>query len=114
LHDANGADRMLAKSIELYPGTSAGYELWADVKREKGDTAAAERYHRRALENSDLFENYAEVAALWFKLSWRDDESLIRNQLNPMMLQISKSLRRGESFTAFCNASRDGRLVGLP
>jgi tetratricopeptide (TPR) repeat protein len=90
LHDVNGADQMLAKSIELYPATSAGYDLWADVKSEKGDTAAAERYHRRALENSDLFENYAEVAALWFKLSWRDDESLVRNQLNPMMLQIRK------------------------
>jgi Tfp pilus assembly protein PilF len=82
LRDAQGADQMLAKSIEINPTTSAGYDLWADVKRQKGDIPAAERLHRRALENSVLFENYAEVATLWFKLAWQNNAPLSRNQFS--------------------------------
>jgi len=82
LHDADGADQMLAKSIALYPSTSAGYDLWADVKFAKGDIAGSKQLHHRALENATLFENYAEVAALWFRLAWQNNGPLIRNPYN--------------------------------
>jgi tetratricopeptide (TPR) repeat protein len=90
LKDTNGADLMLAKSIEVNPTTSAGFELWADVKRRKANPEAAQRLHLRALENADMFENFSEVAALWFQLAWRDDQPLSRNQFtNPTMLQTN-------------------------
>lgn len=90
LHDVHGADQMLAKAVEINPDSSAAFELWADVKREKGDIAASQRMHRRALENSEKFENYAELAALWFQLSWQDGQALVRNQYNPLFLQFNK------------------------
>lgn len=83
-HDIEGADRLLAKAIALTPDSATAWDLRADVKRLKGDAAAAERLHRRALEVSGSSENYAEVAALYFQLAWRDNQPVTRSMFaNP-------------------------------
>jgi len=88
LHDAAHADRSLAKALQLYPTSSTGYDLWAEAKELLGDHAAAIELRRKALEaTSDTFENYAEVAALYFHLSWQNNQPVIRNKFaNPAVV----------------------------
>ena len=78
-HDLNEADITIAKAIEAYPEGSSAYDLWADIKREKGDVAAAERMHIKALETSPSFENYGEIATLYFRLAWRENQPVLRS-----------------------------------
>ena len=86
VHDVNGADRAIAKAIEAYPEASSAYDLWSDIKREKGDEAQAEQLHRKALENSVSFENYGEIAALYFRMAWRNDQPVMRSPFsNPTL-----------------------------
>jgi tetratricopeptide (TPR) repeat protein len=68
LHDLPGADRMLAKAVQINPDSSSALGLWAEAKRLAGDEAAADRLHHAALESAATFENYSEVAALYFHL----------------------------------------------
>ncbi len=87
LHDLPGADRLLAKSTEINPQSATAFALWAEVKGLEGNQAAADRLNRLAGEASATFENYGEVAALYFHLSWRDNEPVIRNKFaNPRIV----------------------------
>jgi tetratricopeptide (TPR) repeat protein len=82
------ADLALAQSIIAYPQTSSGYALWADLKEATGDRGEADVLHRKARENSIYFENFAEVAMLYFELSWRNGDDLVRNKYsNPNLPQ---------------------------
>jgi hypothetical protein len=91
LKDVDRADQMLAKAVEIYPLSSGAFELWGDIKREKGNVVAAENLHRRALENADQFENYAEVVALWFQPAWQHDQPITRSPFsNPSLMQVNK------------------------
>jgi len=89
LHDANGADQLLAEATRLAPDSATAFGLWAEVKTQMGDTAAAAALNQRALENTATFENYAEVAALYFHLSWKNNEPVIRNTFsNPSIVSF--------------------------
>jgi hypothetical protein len=89
LHDLKGADRMLELATQTNPESSGAYGLWSEAKRLEGDQAAADRLHRRAQETAASFENYSEVAALYFHLSWRDNESVIRSEFsNPDVVKF--------------------------
>jgi tetratricopeptide (TPR) repeat protein len=83
LHHWQAADPLLAKATEINPTSSSAFELWAELKGEElHDPEAAARYHRQALLNSATFENYGEVAALYFHLSWRDGEPVTQSKFN--------------------------------
>src|SRR6185503_4614874 len=41
LHDVNGADHMLAKAVDANPTSAIAWDMWSEVKREKGDAALA-------------------------------------------------------------------------
>ena len=87
LRDLPGADRMLAKAVEANPQSSTAFALWAEAKQLEGDQAAADRLDRKAHEAAATFENYAEIAALYFHLAWRDDEPVTRNKFsNPTIV----------------------------
>lgn len=79
LKDLAGADQMLAKSTTVNPHSSTAYELWREDKEQEGDHAEAKRLKKRALEETAAFENYAEIAALYFKLAWRDNQPISVN-----------------------------------
>ena len=82
--DVAGADQMLAKAIAINPDTAIAWDLRADVKREKGDAEAAAQLRQKALEASKGFENYAEIATLYFQLAWRDNQPVTRSMFaNP-------------------------------
>ncbi|HEX3500156.1 MAG TPA: hypothetical protein VHT04_12620, partial [Stellaceae bacterium] len=76
------ADQKLAQSIKAYPYTSSAYELWADLRQEIGKPEEAAQMRRKARENSIYFEDFAEVAVLYFELSWRDKEALKRSKFS--------------------------------
>ena len=89
LGDGNGADRLMAQAIEANPRSAIAYSLWADVKREKGDQMAASLMHQNALDASVFFENYAEVAVLYFQLAWRDHQPVITSLFrNPAVVSF--------------------------
>lgn len=84
LHDLNGADHALAEATRIDPLSATAWDLWADIKHAKDDEAAARDLHHTALQRSGNFENYAEVAALYFQLAWQDNLPVTRNTfINP-------------------------------
>jgi tetratricopeptide (TPR) repeat protein len=83
LRDIDGADKLLAKATTIDPESSTAWELWSEAKALKGDTVAAADLRRKALMTTATFENYAEVAALYFRLSWKGNEPVIRNDFAP-------------------------------
>lgn len=84
LKDLKDADRALAAAVRVSPENSSALHLWSEEKALEGDKAASERLAHEALTQAATFENYAEVAALYFHLSWGDNEPVIRSQFtNP-------------------------------
>jgi tetratricopeptide (TPR) repeat protein len=84
LHDLEGADRLLAAATQVDTDSATAFGLWAEEKRLEGDTNAADQLDRRALEKTAAFQNYAEVAALYFHPAWEKDQSLELNKFfNP-------------------------------
>jgi tetratricopeptide (TPR) repeat protein len=83
-HDVDGADRILARSVEINPDNSSALALWADDKEAKGDHAAQAALKQRALQSTAKMENYAEVATLYFRLSWENNQPTRRSKFaNP-------------------------------
>jgi tetratricopeptide (TPR) repeat protein len=89
LHDVNESDHTLAKAIAANPASSIAWELWSEVKRQKGDPPQSAQLHQQALAVADQFENYAEVAALYFQLAWQDNQPVMRSKFaNPPTVSI--------------------------
>ena len=80
LWEQDAAEQALVKATTIYPQGSSSYEFWADIKQTEGDFVAAHKLHQKALQNSAEFENYAEIAALYFRLAWRDNMSIMRSR----------------------------------
>jgi Tfp pilus assembly protein PilF len=88
-HDVNGADRILAKAIDVNPLSSIAWELWSEVKRQRGDAAQADQLHQQALSVAGSFENYGEIAALYFQLAWQDNQPVVRSKFaNPAIVSF--------------------------
>lgn len=86
-HDLKGADRMLELATRVNPDSATAFGLWAEAKRLQGDQAAAERLDRLAHQASATMENYSEVAALYFHLSWGDNQPVTLNKFtNPKVV----------------------------
>ena len=77
LHDLPEADRLLAKATEINPDSSSAFGLRAELRELQGDHAAAASDRRQAMLNTTTLVNYAEVATLYFRLSWRNNEAVI-------------------------------------
>jgi tetratricopeptide (TPR) repeat protein len=89
LNDLAAADRLLAKSTEINPDNSSSYDLWAELDGLRGHHEAAAGHHRQALLNTTTLENYGEVAALYFHLSWRDNEPVTLSKfVNPSIVSF--------------------------
>jgi tetratricopeptide (TPR) repeat protein len=86
------AEEQLTKSIAIYAYSSSAYELWAQIKESQHDIVAAEKMRSRAIENSLYFENYGELAMLYFEMAWRDGQKLERNKYgNPTSLNLMET-----------------------
>jgi tetratricopeptide (TPR) repeat protein len=86
---ADEADRMMERAVDANPTAAAVLTVWADVKEQLGYPDDAVDLRRRAFDSSAVFENYAEVAALYFKLPWREDEPVTRSRFgNPNVVSF--------------------------
>jgi tetratricopeptide (TPR) repeat protein len=91
-HNPAEAERQIAKAIALYAYSSSAYEFWAQIKESQGDLMAAERMRNKAIENSLYFENYGELAVLYFEVAWRDGQPLQRNKYgNPAFVSLMET-----------------------
>lgn len=89
MHRLDEADRLLALATAADPSGSSNFDLWAELKDLQGDHAAADLYRRQALLNSTAFENYGEVATLYFHLSWKDNEAVTLSKFsNPSVVSF--------------------------
>jgi tetratricopeptide (TPR) repeat protein len=87
LHDLGRANELLATATTLDPDNSSALDLWAEAKEEMGDKAAAAALRQKTLQSSETFENYGEVATLYFHLAWRDNQPITRSQFtNPTVV----------------------------
>lgn len=85
----DAAERAVARSIELHATSSTAYELWSEIRRDQGDMEGARKYHEQALAVSGYFENYGELAALYFRMAWRDGEPVMRSPFtNPSAVTV--------------------------
>ena len=80
LHDLNGADRLLAAATEAAPRSGTAFGLWAELKRLQGDERTAELLQQRAEEEGAT--NFAEIAALYFQLAWKNNRAVELNPFN--------------------------------
>jgi tetratricopeptide (TPR) repeat protein len=89
LKDLKNADRMLAEAARIDPESSSAMHLWSEEKALAGDQAASARLGLQAEQRTATFENYAEVAALYFHLSWGDNEPVVRSRFsNPSVISF--------------------------
>jgi len=85
----DAAERNVVRSLELHATSSTAYELWSEIRRDQGDEAGARQHHEQALAVSGYFENYAELAALYFRMAWRNGEPVMRNPFhNPTTVNV--------------------------
>jgi tetratricopeptide (TPR) repeat protein len=90
LKDLPAADRVLAEATRINPKSSTAAQLWSEEKALAGDKVAAAHLAQEALARSASLENYAEVAALYFHLSWGDNEPVMRSQFsNPKVVSFN-------------------------
>jgi tetratricopeptide (TPR) repeat protein len=95
--DLRDADRMLAQATAINPRSATAYALYAEAKELQGDRAAAERLGYRAGEETATFENYAEMAALYFHLAWQGDQPVTPNKFsNPTLVTLLGRVRHAE------------------
>jgi len=81
-HDLTNADRLFAAATKAAPHSSTALGLWAELKRQQGDNNTADTLEKKAEEETAAFENYAEVAALYFRLAWEDNKPVELNKFN--------------------------------
>ena len=94
LHDQAGADAKLALAIKADPDSATAWQFWSEIKRQAGETTVADDLHEKALQHSAVFENYSEVAALYFKLAWAQDQPIVPNQFSTVQMLPSAMIRR--------------------
>jgi tetratricopeptide (TPR) repeat protein len=88
-HRLDEADKLLAQACAIYPANSSAFDLWGELAALRGDKAAAAAHHRQAMINSQAFENYGEVATLYFHLAWKDNQPVTLNKFaNPSIVRF--------------------------
>ncbi len=80
LQDMDGAEALVETAAGINPESCSALELWAELRTLKGDDSGAERLHLKARESHSAFENYAEIASLYFQLAWRDHQKLTHSR----------------------------------
>jgi len=78
--------------IAIYAYSSSAYEFWAQIKEHQNDAVSAERMRSKTTENSLYFENYGELAVLYFEVARRDGQKLERNKYgNPTYVSLMET-----------------------
>jgi len=78
LGNLDGAEQSFRNAVRAYPASEAAHTYWARLLRERGRTAEAEEKEEIARVNALSFDNYPEVANLFFWMNHMDDQPLVR------------------------------------
>lgn len=78
LGDLDGAEAAYKRATREHPTSAGAYAYWARLLRERGDEQAAAEKEKIAHVNALTFENYPEIANLYFWMSPRDNQPLVR------------------------------------
>jgi predicted Zn-dependent protease len=78
LGDLNGAEESFRAAIRAFPESEAAHVYWARLLRERGRVAEAEQKEEIARVNALTFDNYPEVANLFFWMNPKDAQPLQR------------------------------------
>jgi membrane protein required for beta-lactamase induction len=76
--DLDGAEEAFRNAAAEFNESEAAYTYWARLLRARGDTAGAAEKSEIARINALTFENYPEVAGLYFWMSPRTNDPLVR------------------------------------
>ncbi len=76
--DLDGAEAAYKRATREHPSSAGAYSYWARLLRERGDEQAAVEKEKIARVNALTFENYPEIANLYFWMSPRDNQPLVR------------------------------------
>ena len=77
LHQPARADAAMQQASDLDPNSPTVLGIWAEVKLERGDTDAAGKLADRARLADNPYEEYAEIAALYF--TWQKGQPFLRS-----------------------------------
>jgi Tfp pilus assembly protein PilF len=81
------ADVLLDKALVVNPENSSAWYYRAAARAMIDDLEGSARMRRNAFQTNDSFENYAEVATLYFLLNWRGGAALIQSPFrNPAVI----------------------------
>jgi predicted Zn-dependent protease len=76
LGDLDGADREFRRATEAHPESEAAFTYWSQLLAERGNMPGAAAMAAAARANSATFQNYPEVAGLYFWMSPRNSQPL--------------------------------------
>ena len=83
--DLDGADAAFRRATHEFPSSAGAYSYWARLLHERGDAAEAGKKAEIARINALTFENFPEVATLYFWMSPRNNEPLLRRSDVPIL-----------------------------
>lgn len=78
-HDWKLAEAAFQKAVEANAANPVTFALWAEAKREQGDAAGTREMIGKAQAASGEFEDYAEVAGLYFAIRWKGGAPYLDN-----------------------------------
>lgn len=84
--DLDGAEAAFGRATREFPSSAGAYSYWARLLQERGDTVRAAEKAETARVNALTFENYPEVANLYFWMSPQDNRPLVRRTDVPVYL----------------------------
>ena len=76
--DLDEAEAAFSRATREHPGSTGAHSYWARLLRERGDTVRAAEKAENARINALTFENYPEVANLYFWMNPQDKQPLVR------------------------------------
>jgi tetratricopeptide (TPR) repeat protein len=76
--DLDGAEAAFSRATREHPNSAGAYSYWARLLLERGDTVRAAEKAEKARVNALTFENYSEVANLYFWMSPQNNQPLVR------------------------------------
>jgi|HubBroStandDraft_6_1064221.scaffolds.fasta_scaffold28285_3 predicted Zn-dependent protease len=89
LRDLTAANGMLSLAHQTNPSSSSTLSLWGEEMLLEGNPAAAEQLETQAMHETAAFENYGELAALYFHHAWMGGQQVARSKFtNPAVVHL--------------------------
>lgn len=89
LRDLTAANGMLSLAHQANPSNSSTLSLWGEEMLLEGNPTAAEQLEHQAMRETAAFENYGELATLYFHHAWTGGQQVMRSKFtNPVVVHL--------------------------